>query len=512
MAFIPNIPLLGGSKQVKAISTKPKAMMLRNPSTTIATQNMAMEQAKPERTVSRRKTKRKQKSNDGGTTYIPLPFDSISDDSSSSDNFNRDVKRTLFYDDKRTAKVNFDCALNDTTAIMPLENTVAGVAGRVGPKDSKLYINLATFMRDPNTSGNSVVGYPVYDYYNVIYAQMAKKVMAEIQSKIVDIFTFTEFYNYIHTLVSCLQLYYHVDAILSYSSETDDKNSGVIELQRRLTEADVFTAQNELRRALKGYWFPERYAQLIRWTYQIYKTSELHQAANYMFAPLQVAIYTDNAWDTAYQYIGFMNTFSTDLTQGPNSNTYAKISSVLGKVWPEGVIRGFPLSSNTAHYDANHYELFCNQPVWYQEGSSGTPTIYPSGSLDTSVVYARNCNPGDRSGLPFVLQNIEAGAGHTIDFFRTIAYTIGTDSDLVCNKFEMISSGTNVYTFFSRNYHEMVPSQVADVHMVDMNHTTHTVTSQTSCAKTGFQRVYFDNASAPLINLKTFMDIIFDFI
>jgi len=512
MGFVPNaVPPL--RNQPKAVNTKPETLKLRTANTTLTTPtNMAMEQAKPEKVVSKKRTKRKEKSNGGGKTYIPLPFDFSSDDSSSGgESFNREVKRTLFYDDKRTAKVSFDVGLNDTTTTMPLETTVASTAGKLGPKDSKLYVNLATFSRSNVGSGNSVSGYPIYDYYNVIYSQMAKVAMSVIQSKLIDVFTFTNFYNYIHTLVTSLELYYHVDAILSYSSNTDDKNSGIIELQRKLTEADVFTAQNELRRALKGYWFPEKYAQLIRWTYQIYKTSDLYQAPNYIFSPLQVTIYNDSTYDLASQYVGFLNAFSADLTSGPSTNTYSKLSSVLGKVWPGGVIRGFPLSANTAHYDPNHYEIFCNQPVWVQEGNSA-PFIYPSGDLNTQVVYARNCDPGERSGLPFVLQNIDAGSGATIDFFKTLSFSIGADPDFVSNKYVMVAGTANDFAFYPRNNYQMLPTQVADVHIVDLNRTTDTAQSQTSCAKSGFQRVYFDSAAAPLINIKTFMDIIFDFI
>jgi len=463
------------------------------------------------------KTKRGNGNGKGNPIYTNPSFsDSSSDSSSSSDSFSVDNNRTLFYDENRSDPISFDIDLKDTTTVMPL-GKVATTYNAYSIQDSRLMVNLCSYDREPDGTANSIAGYPVYDHYKTLFAQMSKAVMATIKSKLIDDFTFTNFYNYMQDVAHALQVYYTLDAILSYTSKTDDKNSGIIKFQTKLTEADLFTAQNELRRALKGHWFPSKFSQLIRWTYQIYKTSPTHQACNYMFLPQDEFLFFTANGDVVTPVKTLIETAISRIQDGDSGLRASKIASVLGQVYPDGIIRGLPLSTNHAAYDPQHYEIFVNQPVHY-EGPSATRVAFPATDTQPDIVYSRYCNPGERSGLPFCLQTIYAtsilspeqtGGQGSIDFFYTFHQTARSTAVFnKTNKFCLESPDNNI-GFVGRML-DHITNESADTHNVTIE-SGGSILSTISAPKSGFQRVYFDNATAPLINLRNLMDSLFDF-
>lgn len=453
----------------------------------------------------------------GNPTYTNPSFsESSSDSSSSNDSFSVDNKRTLFYDENRSEPITFDVDVKDTTATMPLSKVLTTISSS-GIHETKLMVNLCTYSREPDGSGNSITGYPVYDHYKTLFAQMSKTVMATVRSKLIDDFTFANFYNYMQTVASALQVYYTIDAILSYTSKTDDKNSGIILFQQKLTEADLFTAQNELRRALKGHWFPAKFSQLIRWSFQIYKTSPTNQGCNYMFLPNEQFLFQTPGADVVTPLGALITSQISNLQDGSAGLTASKIASVLGQVYPESIIRGLPLSTNHASYDPQHYEIFVNQPTHY-EGPNDVRTVFPSMETQADLVYVRSCNPGERSGLPFCLQSIysisaltpeQNGGAGSIDFLQAF-HQVNVNPAAVdkSNKFTLASPAGQT-GFVNRNLID-VTNESADVHMVKIS-TVNDIFSTVSAPKSGYQRVYFDNATAPLITLRNLMDNLYDF-
>lgn len=446
--------------------------------------------------------------------YTAPEFSDSSSSSSSSDSFQQDSKRTIFYDENRDAPILFDLNLKDTTTTIPLAPVEQDVTASTGNSDSRLMINLAQYARNYNGQTGSTAGYPVYDHYVILYNQMVKKVYATVRSKIVDAFTFANFYNYIQLMTAALELFYATDAILSYTSTKEEKNTGVMQLQRRLTEIDLFTSQNELRRLLKGYWFPEEFSRLIRWTYQIYKTSDNDQACNYMFIPNETYFYISSSMDPAAQIKAKVDFVIGELTTGTAATNYTKIVSVLGQSYPEGLIEGLPYSTNRAQYDPQHYEIFTNQPILYKDDA--VDKVFPFSANDSNIMYQRSCNPGVRSGFPFCLQDIHAletrdGVG-SIDFFQCFTPTsYQTDNvNFVSNKYTYCQGD-----FYRPRFMERAVNESADIHLMKQSASSSTTTNsiyfKKSSVASGFQRVYFDNAMAPLINLREMMDALFEF-
>lgn len=424
-------PILPGKGKAKlAISPQTPSLNALQPGTTSKGADIALKASNRSQngnqSAGKVTKKGKQPRNmDVPPNYTAPEFSDSSSSSSSSNSFQQDSKRTIFYDENRDSPINFDLPLADTTttiALAPVENDSAVSSGNC---DTRFIINLAQYARNYDSQAGSTAGYPVYDHYIILYNLMVKKVYATVRSKIVDAFTFANFYNYIQLMTAALELFYATDAILSYTSTKEDKNTGVMQLQRKLTEIDLFTSQNELRRLLKGYWFPEEFSKLIRWTYQIYKTSDTAQACNYMFIPNETYFYVSAGMDPATQIKAKVDYIIGELTTGTAATNYTKIVSVLGQSYPEGLIEGLPYSTNRAQYDPQHYEIFTNQPIMYKDDADDK--VYPFSASNANIMYQRSCNTGVRSGMPFCLQHIhalEAGDGvGSIDFLQTFVPT-----------------------------------------------------------------------------------------
>lgn len=508
----PNTPGFGMSPNLRGVKQANAMSPQLRPEVNVSPQTASKVMMSKSNTGAKKKT-RKRESNKRIANDIPvyIPDAFSSDSSSSSDSFNKEVNRTIFFDDNRRAPVKFDIAVSDTTLIMPLQTVTADYA-ETGEDASRFMVNLARYHKPTNGSVPSIAGYPAYDHLNTIFVQMSKTVLATVRSKIVDEFSFPNFYNYMQNVTQALEVYYTLDSLLSYTSDTDDKNSGVIDVQQLLTEVDIFSAKNELLRALKGYWFPENYSQLIRWTYQVYKTSDNKQALNYMFFPSNDFIYSStterNAVATTVK--DKVDALVATLTRGTNTLMYSKIASILGQVYPEGIIRGLPLSCNTSSYDPIHYEIFVNQPVYFTEGT--VDTYYPSAGTSASpadVCYARACDPGQQSGFAFTMQSLITTDGYGgIEFFEAFRNNTTTAIHKT-NKFFMFVS-SNKYYFGGRNSYN-APHETADVHTVMTNSVNEAGTiHKLSCPKSGYQRVFFDSVRAPLINLREMMDKLYN--
>lgn len=523
-AFNPGLNPLSRPTLKTAINTKPplkltgtKADMSKARMETKAEVKADIKAAKTDaKTNTLRKTDRYK-----GPRANPVLSEDSSSSSSSSDSFQVPSSRTFFYDDRRDAKISFDIPVDNTLCIQPLEQVTTILAAK--QMSTKLMMNLSTFSRDPDGVGNSVTGYPVYDYYRTIFAQLERKVLATVRSKIIDDFTFQNFYNYIQLVASSLELYYFLDSILSYRSDTKDKNSGVLLMQTMFSDAELFTLQNELRRALKAHWFPEKYSQLIRWTYQIYKTSDLNQACNYMFCPARSVVDFNSATggDTATldYYKSRVKSVTDRLLNVTGTEPFiARVASVLAQIFPTGTIEGLPLSCSTASYDPKHYEIFVNQPLtWLSVPGSTTLSYYPQmlGPLG-EVVYGISCEPGDGSSFPFCLQHIiSTSKEYTTDFFRTRWHSISGEGENDSNKWTLIKVDDTTgqgYKFHNRLSYRWYPNESADVHGYDADPETGIPDRPNSVPKSGFQRAYFDTPNAPLINLRSLMDNIFGFI
>jgi ureidoglycolate hydrolase len=499
---IPGVPLRGTPK-ASAINTKPVEAQK-------STQNIQLRGTGQTETKMSQSSGRKKKGSKRDTimdtrmppVYVASNLSSNGDSSSSSgsEKFTSPQSRTIFYDDSKGTPVTFNESVPCIVSTQQLEQPQATNTVWL----SKFMINVSAYHRTVNLQGSYVDR-----QYEIIFQQMSREIVKSIKSKVIDSWTFTNWFNAMQTAIKALEMFYTLDSIASYSGSDSarDKNVANITMQRFMEqEPRILFLKDDLRRMLKGVWFPTQFSELIRWTYQLYKTADLDQSTNYRFIPFDGFIFR-NAGDTTDTLIAEIESILVDL----NSINSVRIWSILSQVYPEGEIVGLPLSCSTAVYDPRHYEIFSNQPVLATNGG-GTNLICPHSDnpeFGVSFVYGMNANPGSASGLGFVLQTLytSESAPPVIDFFRAFK-SVAPNSDYKSsvNKFSLHPD----QYFVPRTWPgELVMNESADVHVVRQNTSTLEVETRRSYIPSGFQPVYFDIVTAPLINLREFMSSMF---
>lgn len=451
------------------------------------------------------------------TIYIPTPFkgrgkrgkgkDGGDDSSSSSgsESFSQPVQRATFYDERRSDKVPLNLDLPNVTHLMELERPYQN-SERIS---SKLYINMAQFQRNLPTAPPFT---NVELQYQLIFDRLSREVVSKIRSaSITAAWTYVNFVGAMSVVAQALSVFYLADALLSYrsSSTKQDKNWAVLTLAEQIATEDNLLAKDNLRKVLKGCWFPPKFAELIRWTYQIYKMNDLDQSVNYFFCPTANFLRTNPTTDVNNISIDMNN-----LMDGLANPDYVKIFSILADLMPEGRIVGLPLSCSEAVYDARHFELFSNQPAIVTI-ADGSAIIHPVTSSDPDGVamYGLSGDPSTASGLPFALQSLWYDANtETIDFFRAFRYVkpgLEANYDIQQNKFKAAMSGDNMFFVPRSREDEPATDEAADIHIIEQNPSTYNVSTKVSAITTPFQPVYFNSATAPLITLRNFMDELF---
>jgi hypothetical protein len=507
MAF--QIPILPGVKgKSTAINMKPNPKLNKMTSTT--TGKVQAPSIAPEMTLDGKKGGRQKKTKNNKLilpdVYLAPTFrsgPSEPSDSSSSDSFQKAINRSIFYDDSRNAPVKFDYHIDPTVMTQQLEQPQDTDAVFI----SKFICNMARYSRVPLSPDSTANGYVERQLF-LIYSQMSRDVVKTIRSKTVDDWTYVNFHNAIFSVAQALEMFYALDSIQSYSgSDVDrDKNVQNIEMQKLLeTNPELLYLKDDLRRTLKGVWFPPMFAELIRWTYQLYKTADLDQATNYRIFPSSAFVRVSASTDIANTIVAEIEAILVNLT----NRKFVTIWSILSQVFPEGEIVGLPLSCSTAVYDARHLELLANQPVLFTAGD-GTQQVVPDHSNPAqgeSFVYGMNSNPDDGDGLPFVLQTMyRTSSDPIIDFLQTFRYEGTQTASYRTNKFALEEGGI----FKPRNFErEHVMNESPDVHILQQDEQTFSAVVRRSYIPPGFQPVYFDILTAPLINLRDFMSKMF---
>jgi hypothetical protein len=511
MAFLPSLPLRGKTSQM-AISKPPLKISTQPGNSKTPNQaNLAEDVRVQNSNLNTKMTNAKTsgyRGKKGGNKVFEESDSSSSDD---NDSFASSHNRNHFYDDTRQSPVSFKSDIACTVSTQQLEQPI----NSVGVFSGKLMLNLSKFHRQYLTDGFELTS-EVDIHYQIIYNQLSRMVLKEVRNKIVDVWTFKNFFNYMQDIAYALSIFYAADSILSYkgSDQVRDKNSVNVKYQQEIegTSSSILYAKDDLRRALKGAWFPPIFSNLIFWMYQTYKTSDLDQACNYRQVPDSCFINTDRDAVDSFPQMYDNIKYATGTLSKPDN---VKMSSILSQVMPEGEIWGLPKSSAVATYDQRHYETFCNQPVIYNNGTA--EFIFPVAEMLTnqSFLYGMNSNPKTGSGLPFVLQTTYFSGSEKprIDFFRTfIIEAVYTEDIYKSNKYTTRINASNGKMYFvPRNWFGDI-NESADVHTVSYrpDDPAPIVATAKSKVASGFQAVYFDNITAPLINLRDFMSSLFN--
>lgn len=517
MAFLPGVPPLRGAKSNKAISPQSASSKLRNSkieastkSTTVATN------AQKQPSSGKRKTRNKDSKGKGPTLYINPSFsDSDSSSSSSSEMNSKDTKRTIFYDDRKGSPVSFKHYIEPSYTVQNYQEPEASHATSSLNYNSRLCTNICSFSYH-SPFGGGLYGGPITEHYRTLFARMERKVLKEIRSKIVDSFTYANFMQTISVTIDALEWYYTLDSILSYDGDSAnrDKNKALILWQERFNDIDIYTRQNELRKLLETRCLPPKFFDMIRWTFQNYKTADLEQAEAYRFIPNQAFVWyvdmPDETWKGKFElaFDNILNKLRTPTTDD------TKVNTILSMVDDSYIINSLPLSSNNLAVDGQHHQIFVNQPVWHNLEVAGesTHTCFPDHANEAGepVMYCANENLGNANGFAFTLQDSYSSLGedYRVAMLRTFSAATfhPTYDDWDSNKYD-VEYRNNTLGFYPRLNYEYYPNTIGDIHNVKLNFATSgTVDHQVSAIQQGYQQVFFNPTLSPLIDVRQLID------
>lgn len=437
----------------------------------------------------------------GGSTVPPVNWQPTSSDFQSSL-----VPSDALRNKGQTSPVKFSLDVPSTYLVNPHE--LASIAsGAV--VHHKLLINISGFSGQllNCTSDLSANNKHFSDYFVTVYQRYTRDVLNKARNQFPSSWTSNNVATALGHVCSALETYYTLDSILSYNPSLltgPSKNKTLQNYQSKFTTSAILLAKGKLADSLRGSWFPPEYANLIRWFYQNYKTSDLLQSSCYRFIPKTSFCFnaTGDLDESA-----FITHIDNILIQLSNSNS-CQIYSLLSAVYPDGVIKNLPPSCEEIVFDPRHHEIFVNDPCEFKIG--GTSSVFPISynASNNDIPYYMASDPNNSSnGFASCLQVINT-TSETTGYTKSGAYvgirdiggaTIGGN---YTNKWTYdFSSGTGLFYPRVINFNSILGSN--DTHVVLYIGTTYYYYSK---ATGGFQRVFFNNSSAPKVNMNLLLD------
>ncbi len=502
--FVPQFP--GGSLNNKAKLISKKTDKLRNPKSDPSKAGRIQLRANPmtDRVVdisemintppSQKGFERKRRSKSGDESS-----------SSSEDSFNKEVKRTYFFDESKSECVNFNYPAPSPLHSKTISTPTTLLASGEYFHNPKYEVSIASFYRASKSNGYTAM-------MSEIFYRLSRKIVKDNRSPVFSSWTGADFYNYVDVMIRALSLYYSVDSILSYKGINGSRNDAVTRHQTHLEASfEIISKQNELRRLLRGFCFPGKYANLIRWTYQLYKSADLDQATNYRYVPVKELVWTTTNKDIVPGLVSVYDLIIALLEDQTNAN----IAGILARSYPEWEINGLPLSCSEAVYDSTHHEMWVNQPLIYTTtDAAGIVEIYPNATLFPSkpIPWASNKQNGQSSALPYALTPT-----YVDDQWAEGSETSGLLIP-VRNVLETASSRQGNFLVWYHEDGRFEPvSATADSRDLDTTGLVHNVGYNAtatgalySSIPPGFQPKFFLIPDSPIVELRTLMGWLFD--
>lgn len=418
--------------------------------------------------------------------------------------------------------------------------------------NGRLFLNISSFSdamynSDDFFSTNKAYNPSYYTHLSDIFWRMNKDVISNARTTVTSAWGLSNFIKLMKDVALGIELITTFDSITAYNPQMKDvynRNDALEEYQKLMYTPELLTARYNLARRLKSMWFPPELAQAMRWFYQTYRVSPLSQAAYYRFVPHGNFILSNPGTSTTgngsqAELVNLFNTASTNLINA--NNQY--ISSILARIYPQGIIRNIPYSCNDVVYDDVHFEIYSNEPVFWKDPNdtvetnwSVFPIIYGAtgspGSTNNEIPYYMSHNPTDDDGFAFIMQTIvcvTTSSGYAItnntsttanmyiegvrSFTpdRIAAATISTATQNIKNSNKWIYDHT-AGKFYPRCGN--IPNALSGNDATSVIAYTTTTSSTWSVnpisrPNTAHQRCYFNNRKAPELNRRLAVDKFF---
>lgn len=221
---------------------------------------------------------------------------------------------------------------------------------------------------------------PLYQYFlNTIAFDIQTRAQSNVTFNldITNVLTTANILTAFNSAIKALQIYFFYSSILSYESDSRNKNPAMIALRNMMTP-QLISDLTVLGRRLEDTPVPPRLVEYIRYLNMNFLSGDTQGSPIVKFG---------FDWDCLIKVdaITYAATALTALTSGNNNAVFALIRRAIPK-WRIGTLYDIPI---TPVYDKNFLTIFANSPQQY--GDSNTTPVYrltPTVSLATdSIAY-----------------------------------------------------------------------------------------------------------------------------
>jgi len=181
-------------------------------------------------------------------------------------------------------------------------------------------------------------------------------------------------YEYLDTLMYALSVYYFYASIITYASNPNNRNQGMLSLRKGMTANDLDSLY-QLKRLLEGMPLPPNLNNLIFYLNQTFLGSSLPGAAIIKFMPFG---FVTNTTDTRLQQLvtGQVDASIALLT----TSTFRLTESLIARICKDWLALKLLAPSDVPVHDTEFVTIFANAPYVYSSTTSNykTPTVVNS--------------------------------------------------------------------------------------------------------------------------------------
>jgi hypothetical protein len=193
-------------------------------------------------------------SNSGGSGNVPVSDDA---DYNSNSNNGGSMSRNGGRQDSNESSVRWNSGLESGIVLNPYQ--------KYSDEYTSLYMLNGELFPKKGATGNN---YYQNALKRLIFHEMVT-LLASVNQRFTDYFTYQNFEDYMDTITSALQLYYSVDSILTYYNNNNSSvmNQGLLHIHREFT-MDVLSRHHELGKFLESFEMPKNLVYFVRYFYQ----------------------------------------------------------------------------------------------------------------------------------------------------------------------------------------------------------------------------------------------------
>lgn len=205
-------------------------------------------------------------------------------------------------------------------------------------------------------------------------------------------------YEYLNSLMYALQVYYFYASILTYSSNPQNRNQGMLNLRKAMT-ADDLDDLYQLKRMLEGIPIPPNLNNLVFYLMQTYQESSLPGSAIIKFQPFP---FTDAP---SYIFSQLQTGQVTAAISLLTTSTFRLTESLIARVCKEWLLGTLLAPSDVPLHDSEFTTIWANAPcVYIGDPNNPNPRTPFIATENDTIIY--NAFSNDMDGAVYGLTTL----------------------------------------------------------------------------------------------------------